>query len=217
MSSETPLGLSLTKDSHLLPPHLKISVISKTYFISALQLVFQCLIARSRNKIPPSLLCCQKFLWTILRNGTLTHSLQEILNSTFQRSIKMTPFELPFSTKMNSCQNIEIVQLLNYEITAQLQQQCDALRQDAKKQIYKFQDENHHTYNLRFKQAHKYLLHDQVAIERTQFRSGLKRKRKYFEPYKATKFKHNDIYDVEKCDFVDGTSKTSTCAVFMKL
>ncbi|GFU77952.1 hypothetical protein TNCV_521521 [Trichonephila clavipes] len=67
--------------------------------------------------------------------------LQEILNSTFQRSIKMTPFELLFGTKMKSCQDIEIVELLNDEITAQFQEQRDALRQDAKKQIYKVQDE----------------------------------------------------------------------------
>ncbi|GFX59635.1 hypothetical protein TNCV_3754001 [Trichonephila clavipes] len=93
--------------------------------------------------------------------------LQEILNSTFQRSIKMTPFELLFGTKMKSCQDIEIVELLNDEITAQFQEQRDALRQDAKKQIYKVQDENRRTYNLRRRQAHKYQLHDLVAIKRT--------------------------------------------------
>ncbi|GFX35402.1 transposon Ty3-I Gag-Pol polyprotein [Trichonephila clavipes] len=48
--------------------------------------------------------------------------LQEILNSTFQRSIKMTPFELLFGTKMKSCQDIEIVEFLNDEITAQFQE-----------------------------------------------------------------------------------------------
>ncbi|GFV89235.1 hypothetical protein TNCV_285681 [Trichonephila clavipes] len=63
--------------------------------------------------------------------------LQEILNSTFQRSIKMTPFE-PFGTKMKSCQDIEIVELLNDEITAQFQEQRDALRQDAKSKSTKF-------------------------------------------------------------------------------
>ncbi|GFV72389.1 hypothetical protein TNCV_638511 [Trichonephila clavipes] len=52
-------------------------------------------------------------------------------------------------TKMKSCQDIEIVELLNDEITDQFQQQRDALRQDAKKQIYKVQDENRRTYNLR--------------------------------------------------------------------
>ncbi|GFV83813.1 hypothetical protein TNCV_2555991 [Trichonephila clavipes] len=143
--------------------------------------------------------------------------LQEILNSTFQRSIKMTPFELLFGTKMKSCQDIEIVELLNDEITAQFQEQRDALRQDAKKQIYKVQDENRRTYNLRRRQAHKYQLHDLVAIKRTQFGPDLKLKQKYLGPYKVTKFKHNDTYDVEKCDFVDGPSKMSTCAEFMKL
>ncbi|GFW41773.1 hypothetical protein TNCV_4980241 [Trichonephila clavipes] len=44
----------------------------------------------------------------------------------------MTPFELLFGTKMKSCQDIEIVELLNDEITAQFQEQRDALRQDAK-------------------------------------------------------------------------------------
>ncbi|GFW61203.1 hypothetical protein TNCV_434271 [Trichonephila clavipes] len=51
----------------------------------------------------------------------------------------MTPFELLFGTKIKSCQDIEIVQLHSDEITAQLQEQRDAVRQDAKKQIYKVQ------------------------------------------------------------------------------
>ncbi|GFV31345.1 hypothetical protein TNCV_298901 [Trichonephila clavipes] len=62
---------------------------------------------------------------------------------------------------MKSCQDIEIVELLNDEITAQFQEQRDALRQDAKKQIYKVQDENRpHIHNLQRRQAHKYQLHD---------------------------------------------------------
>ncbi|GFV43082.1 hypothetical protein TNCV_5027721 [Trichonephila clavipes] len=118
---------------------------------------------------------------------------------------------------MKSCQDIEIVELLNDEITAQFQEQRDALRQDAKKQIYKVQDENRRTYNLWRRQAHKYQLHDLVAIKCTQFGPGLKLKQKYLEPYKVTKVKHNDTCDGEKCDFVDGPSKTSTCAEFLKL
>ncbi|GFV01929.1 transposon Ty3-I Gag-Pol polyprotein [Trichonephila clavipes] len=84
-------------------------------------------------------------------------------------------------------------------------------------QTFAVQDENRRTYNLRRRQAHKYQLHDLVAIKRTQFGPGLKLKQKYLGPYKTTKVKHNDTYDVEKCDFVDGPSKTSTCAEFMKL
>ncbi|GFV82067.1 transposon Ty3-I Gag-Pol polyprotein [Trichonephila clavipes] len=118
---------------------------------------------------------------------------------------------------MKSYQDIEIAELLNDEITAQFQEQSDPLRQDAKKQIYKVQDENRSTYNLRRRQAHKYQPHDLVAIKRTQFCPGLKLKQKYLGPCKVTKVKHNNTYDVEKCDFFDGPSKTSTCAEFMKL
>ncbi|GFX46440.1 hypothetical protein TNCV_239021 [Trichonephila clavipes] len=50
MSSETPLGLSLINDPHLLPPHLKITVKSKTSFISPLQLVSQDLMAKLKTK-----------------------------------------------------------------------------------------------------------------------------------------------------------------------
>ncbi|GFU40116.1 histone-lysine N-methyltransferase SETMAR [Trichonephila clavipes] len=60
----------------------------------------------------------------------------------------MTPFELLFGTKMKSCQDIEIVESFNDEITAQFHEQRDALRQDAKKQIYKVQDENRRTWEL---------------------------------------------------------------------
>ncbi|GFV72258.1 transposon Ty3-I Gag-Pol polyprotein [Trichonephila clavipes] len=103
---------------------------------------------------------------------------------------EMTPFKLFFCTKMKSCQDIEIIQLLDDEITAQFQEQCDALRQDAKKQFYYVQDENRHTYNLRRRQAHKYQLHDLVAIKHTQFGPPLKLKQKYLGACKVTKVKH---------------------------
>ncbi|GFX82439.1 transposon Ty3-I Gag-Pol polyprotein [Trichonephila clavipes] len=90
----------------------------------------------------------------------------------------MTPFEPLFGTKMKSCRDIEIFQLLKDEITAQFQEQRDARRQDAKKQIYKVQDENHRTYNLQLRKVHKYQLHDLVAIKRTQFGPGLNLKQK---------------------------------------
>ncbi|GFU23172.1 hypothetical protein TNCV_3516071 [Trichonephila clavipes] len=48
----------------------------------------------------------------------------------------MTPFEILFSTKMKSCQDIEIVELLNDEITAQFQEQRDDLRQELKDAIH---------------------------------------------------------------------------------
>lgn len=142
--------------------------------------------------------------------------LQQILNSTFQRSIKSTPFELLFGTKIKSPQDQKIMDLLVEEITTQFQQHRDELRKDAKNQICKVQDENKRYYNLRRKPAQKFQINDLVAIKRTQFGPGLKLKQKFLGPYKVVKVKANDTYDVEKTDFVDGPFKTSTCAEFMK-
>ncbi|GFS30560.1 transposon Ty3-I Gag-Pol polyprotein [Trichonephila inaurata madagascariensis] len=136
----------------------------KTYFISPLQLVFQDLMAKLENTISLSLLCCQNFLWIILRN-------------------------------------------------AQFQQQHDAPRQDGKKQIYQVQDENPRTSPA---QASSQVSTTRPSSnKRTQFGPGLKLKQKYLGSYEVTKVKHNDTDDVEKCDFVDGPYKTSTCAEFM--
>ncbi|GFV00282.1 retrovirus-related Pol polyprotein from transposon 17.6 [Trichonephila clavipes] len=119
---KTPLGLSLIKRIRiLLPPHLKITVKNKTSFISPLQLVSQDLMAKFKNKNSTIIAVLLK-LSVDDPEKWYSHvpHLQEILNSTFQRSIKMTPFELLFGIKMKSyARNIEIVELLNDEITAQ--------------------------------------------------------------------------------------------------
>ncbi|KFM67286.1 hypothetical protein X975_19101, partial [Stegodyphus mimosarum] len=117
---------------------------------------------------------------------------------------------------MKSQNDINIAALIDEEIKSAFIQQRDDLRKDAKQQISKVQDDNRRTYNLRRKQAQKFQLHDLVAIKRTQFGPGLKLKQKFLGPYKVTKLKQNDTYDVEKCAFFDGPSKTSTCAEYMK-
>ncbi|GFT04415.1 transposon Ty3-I Gag-Pol polyprotein [Trichonephila clavipes] len=102
MSSETPLGLSLIKDPHLLPPHLKITV--KTKHPSYLHITTG--LPRSNGQIEKQ----NSTIIDVLSKLSVDDSekwyshvphLQEILN--FQRSIKMTPFELLFGTKMKSC------------------------------------------------------------------------------------------------------------------
>ncbi|GFV77597.1 transposon Ty3-I Gag-Pol polyprotein [Trichonephila clavipes] len=129
MSSETPQGSSLIKDQHLLPQHLKITVINKTSFVSPLQLVFQDLMVKLKKQNSNIIAGLSKLS---VDNPEKWYShlpyLQEILNSTFQRNIKMTPFEqLLFGTKMKFCQDIATVQLLNDEIIAQSRQQRDTL------------------------------------------------------------------------------------------
>lgn len=56
-----------------------------------------------------------------------------------------------------------------------------------------------------------------VAIKRTQFGAGLKLRPKYLGPYRVTKVKRNDRYDVEKLDtHNEGPGRTSTSADQMK-
>ncbi|GFV01465.1 hypothetical protein TNCV_2960591 [Trichonephila clavipes] len=64
--------------------------------------------------------------------------------------IKMAPHK---PRKSTPDQNSSDEDMIDDEITAQFQQQWEALSQDAKKQIPKAQDENHRTFNLRRGQA----------------------------------------------------------------
>ncbi|GFT92431.1 transposon Ty3-I Gag-Pol polyprotein [Trichonephila clavipes] len=118
MSSETPLELSLIKDPHLLPPRLKITIKKQ----NILHISITTGLPRSNGQIEKqnsTIIAVLSKLSVDDPEKWYSHvpHLPEILNSTFQRSIKMTPFELLFGTKMKSCQDIEIVELLNDEIT----------------------------------------------------------------------------------------------------
>ena len=66
------------------------------------------------------------------------------------------------------------------------------------------------------KAAHKYNVGDLVAIQRTQFGSGLKLRIKYFGTYKITKVKSIDRYEVKKVGQHEGPNTTSTAADLMK-
>ncbi|GBN06707.1 hypothetical protein AVEN_228860-1 [Araneus ventricosus] len=57
--------------------------------------------------------------------------------------------------------------------------------------------ENRRNYNKRQK-AHHYKVGDFVAIQRTQFGTGLKMRPKFFGPYEVIKVKLKDRYDVTK-------------------
>ncbi|XP_073947135.1 uncharacterized protein [Choristoneura fumiferana] len=127
--------------------------------------------------------------------------LQTALNSTYQRSIDTTPFELMFGTKMRTKEDIEIYDML-------LQEERDAyicnreqLRCSAKAQILKVQEENRRNYNKRRKVSTLYHVGDRVAIMRTQFGTCLKLKPKFLGPYRVTAVTGKDRYDVEGRQF----------------
>ncbi|GBN00585.1 Transposon Ty3-G Gag-Pol polyprotein, partial [Araneus ventricosus] len=142
--------------------------------------------------------------------------LQRILNSTYERSINLTPFELLVGVKMRDKTDLKLRELIEEEIRSNFQESRENLRKDAKQQILKVQESNRKTYNLRRKPPNKYKINDIVAIKRTQHGPGLKFKSKFLGPYKITKIKPNDTYDVKKIGFVEGPVHTSTCAEYLK-
>ncbi|GFX36979.1 integrase catalytic domain-containing protein [Trichonephila clavipes] len=143
-------------------------------------------------------------------------SLQEVLNSTFQRSINTTPFELLFGTQINNKTDLRIQQLIDEQLQLEFNENRELLRKAAKTQIIKVQNENKKSYNLRRKSPYLYSVKDLVAIKKTQQGPGQKLCNKFIGPYKITQVKPNDTYNVEKCGNFDGPTKTSTCAEYLK-
>ncbi|GFY26180.1 retrovirus-related Pol polyprotein from transposon 297 [Trichonephila clavipes] len=143
-------------------------------------------------------------------------SLQEVLNSTFQRSINTTPFELLFGTQINNKTDLRIQQLIDEQLQLEFNENRELLRKAAKTQILKVQNENKKSYSLRRKSPYLYSVKDLVAIKKTQQGPGQKLCNKFIGPYKITQVKPNDTYNVGKSGNFDGPTKTSTCAEYLK-
>lgn len=141
---------------------------------------------------------------------------QRAINSTYQRSIKTTPYNLLFGIKMSMPDDLQLTQMVKDALRLEFQQERNELRELALKQIEKVQRENQRGYNRNHKEAIKYKKGDLVAIVRTQQGPGLKIKIKFLGPYKVTKVKGRDRYDVVKIDDVEGPESTSTSADHMK-
>lgn len=142
---------------------------------------------------------------------SFTNEVQKHLNSTYQRAIKTTPFELMFGVPMKNQLN-EITEIIEEEIRNDFNNDREQLRIQARDAIDAIQRENKKTFNVNRKQAHQYHIDDLVAISKTQFATGAKLKTKNAGPYKVTRAKGNDRYDVEKVGTHDGPSKTNTSA-----
>ncbi|GFW35251.1 transposon Tf2-6 polyprotein, partial [Trichonephila clavipes] len=67
-----------------------------------------------------------------------------------------------------------------------------------KRNIQKIQAENKRTYDGKRKKAPGYQKEDLVAIQRTQFGSGLKLRSKFLGPYKVIEVKPRDRYNLER-------------------
>ncbi|GFS81701.1 pro-Pol polyprotein [Trichonephila clavipes] len=79
------------------------------------------------------------------------------------------------------------------------------------------QEENCRNFNKKRKKVYQYEIGDIVAIQRTQFGTGLKLRPKFFGPYEVVKVKPKDRYDVRKIGLHEGPNTTSTAADHMKI
>lgn len=143
-------------------------------------------------------------------------ALQQALNSTFNRSISMTPFKLLFGTEMKQKLDLNIVEALEENFAKQFDDSRDDERKKAKEQIMKVQGENRKNFNTKRKEANVYEVGDLVAIKRTQFVNGNKLAEQFFGPYRIKSAKTNERYDVEKIGNHSGPNYTSTSAEYMK-
>lgn len=135
-----------------------------------------------------------------------------ILNSTHQRSIGTTPFELLVGRPMKRKEDLQILQLIEDENKKHYNEYRDQQRAKAKNEILKIQEENCKNYNKRAKSPYIYKVGDLVMIKRTQFTNQKKLKCHFLGPYKITAVNSNNRYDVEKCSNGEGPQKTKTSA-----
>lgn len=120
-----------------------------------------------------------------------------------------------FGTQMKR-KDSDISQIIENEIIEDFMTERNKLRDQAKDDIIKIQSQNKIQYNESRKAARKYNVDDLVTIAKTQFATGAKLEPKTIGPYKITKVKANDRYEVEKIGETDGPKKTDTAADYIK-
>lgn len=142
--------------------------------------------------------------------------LQTFINSSTSRSTKRSPFEMLFGVPIRRLEDHNLAKIMEEELIDEFENSRIELRQLAKQQIEKVQAENKKYFDRKRKAARKYNLRDLVAIQRTQFGSGLKLQPKYHGPYEVVKVNRNDRYQLQKVGVHEGPNRTSSAADLMK-
>lgn len=143
--------------------------------------------------------------------------IQRCINSTISRSTGKTSFELLVGVKMRNAEDAALAQIMEKEMVADFEEQRRDLRQAAKINIGRIQEENRKNYNQNRKEPRKYNVRDLVAIKKTQFGTGKKVHPSFLGPYRVTKAKKNDRFEVERLGDGAGPKNTATSPDFMKL
>ncbi|GBL82277.1 Pro-Pol polyprotein [Araneus ventricosus] len=79
-------------------------------------------------------------------------TVQRVINSSISRSTKYTPFELMLGTKMKN-KDIKVNEVLHEEYLNYMMHERDEMRNDAKKNILKVQEENRRNYDKKRKKS----------------------------------------------------------------
>lgn len=109
------------------------------------------------------------------------------MNSSHQRAINMTPFELMFGVTIRhqSSELQEITRIIEEENRNIFNFGREVLRAKANEAIEKITSENRRNYDSKRKEAIKYEVGSLVSIARTQFATGAKIKPKFFRTVRS--------------------------------
>jgi len=138
------------------------------------------------------------------------------INSTYQRSVGTSPFEVLFGVKMRRKEDIEVLALVEQESVSFFDEEREKLRIVARENITKIQQENRRSYNRNRKPARQYGVDDLVAIKRTQFGPGSKLRGHYIGPYEISQVKGHDRYEMIREGEGEGLRITTSSVDQMK-
>lgn len=143
-------------------------------------------------------------------------ALQQALNSTYQRSIAMTPCKLFFGVEITKKDDLRLNELIEEEFIKHFLNDRQEDREKAKAQIGRVQQENAVDFNKKRKVPIPFSLNALVAVKRTQFVNGNKFAAKFLGPYRVTKLLPNGRYEVQKEGRREGPKRTTSAAEYMK-
>ncbi|XP_046865558.1 uncharacterized protein LOC124459848 [Drosophila willistoni] len=116
---------------------------------------------------------------------------QKAINSHVHASLKSSPIEVMFGTKMHNNADGRLLKVLNEELISQLNIEREELRRRAKENIENAQQAYKKNFDKRRRPEHGYRVGDMVAVKRTQFVAGRKLASEYLGPYEVTEVKRN--------------------------
>ncbi|XP_055918284.1 uncharacterized protein LOC129950365 [Eupeodes corollae] len=141
---------------------------------------------------------------------------QIAINSTLQRSIQRTPFEVLFGVPMRKKADVEVLEMVRLQLLKQHDDDREEIRFEVRQQIEKVQAENRKTFNRKRKEAVEYNIGDIVAIKRTQFGAGNKLFSDFLGPYSVVSKGRGGRYTVKKVADHEGPNNTTISCDYMK-